>query len=236
MRRIPETDLARIAVLDVDQQRQYLRQLKSFRPPHTLNPFRQAVPDIVNLQHELLGVRAPTPWKRIEEAISRSRESEDGIERNIAVAAALYEYCEEHALVSYAKPVPRWNVGYGNDVAFWGQFYSVWEGKAAFIHFDPRLTHPLTTRARKFAFSLMHQRLRVDDPDFADVGLFIVRFGRGSGNKRTVVPHSVAETDLYSYDQLNEMIDLTYSLWAEELAERQDRARRAGGGTNPMGI
>jgi hypothetical protein len=234
MRRIPETDLARITVREVDEQRILLKQLKSFRPTHTLNPFRKAVPDIVNLQHEMLGERGPTEWRHIERAISQSKESADGVSRNIEVARALYDYCAEHDFVSYAKPVPRWNVGYGNDVAFWGQFYSVWDGQAAYVHFDPRLTHQLTAKARKFVFSLMHQRLRVDDPDFSDVGLYIVAFGRGEGARRTVIPHSAAGLELYSYDQLNDMIDTTYRLWASELAYREERVRRAAGGSNPM--
>ena len=236
MRRIPETDLARIAVRPEDEQRIHLRQLKGFKPPHTLNPFRNSVPDLLNLQPPMLGVAPRTPWARIEEAILRSKESDEGKEKNLGGAKALFEFSDEHQVVSYPKPVPRWNVGYGNDVAYWGQHYSVWDGAAAFLHFDPRLTNPMTEQARKFAFSLMHQRLRVDDPDFSEVGLGIVRFGRGVGEKRTLTVHW-AGPDLYTYHQLNEMIDLTYRLWAEELQFRQEQARRAGGSVgNPMGF
>lgn len=233
IRRIPETDLARIAVRPIEEQRIHLRQLKSFRPPHTLNPFRSAVPDILNLQHDLLGSSGRTPWACIEDRIVRSKEGEDGLLRNLAVAKALFEFSEEHQVTSYTKPVPRWSVGYGNDVAYWGQHYSVWDSEAAFLHFDPRLTNPMTDQARRFAFSLMHQRLRVDDPDFAEVRLGIVRFGRGDGNARTVKVHWVTG-ELYSYDQLNGMIDTTYGLWIEELQSRQAEARRAVGGGNPM--
>lgn len=83
---------------------------------------------------------------------------------------------------------------------------------------------------------MMHQRLRVDDPDFSEVGLYIVSFGRGSGSERTINMHSVTETDLYSYDELNAMIDTTYRLWIEEIAGRQAKARRASGGPTPTGF
>lgn len=235
IRRIPETDLARIAVRPVDEQRIHLRQLKGFKPPHTLNPFRSVVPDILNLQHALLGDAGRTTWSRIEEQILKAKESADGIIKNLAVAKALFDFSEQNEIISYAKDVPKWSVGYGNNVAFWGQHYSVWNDEAAFLHFDPRLTNPMTDQARKFAFSLMNQRLRVDDPDFADVRLGVVRFGRGDGNARTLKVHWLNE-ELYSYDQLNEMIDVTYGLWLEELQSRQVEARRAAGGGNPMGF
>jgi hypothetical protein len=235
--RIPETDLARIAVCPVDEQRILLQDLRSFRPPHTLNPFRQSVADILNLQPTgLLGSLDRTPWPKIQESIERSKETEDGIAKNLGVAKALFEFSEQRQVISYGRPVPRWNVGYGIDLAYWNQFYSVWGEAAAFVHFDPRLTHPLTEGARRFVFSLMHQRLRVDDPDFADVGLKIFRFGRGEGDRRTISEYSAEGLELYDYAQLNEMIGTTYRLWVEEIESRQRSSRRAVAGSNPFGF
>lgn len=236
IRRIPETDLARIAVRSQEEQRLHLRQLRDFRPPHTLNPFRAAVPDIMNVQHEMLGKAGRSRWEAIAEGIERSREGADGTARNLAVAKALFDFSEANEIISYDKPTMRWNVGYGHSVVFWNQFYSVWDGAGAFVHFDPRLTHALTSEARRFAFSLMHQRLRVDDPDYAGLDLIIASFGRGEGSSRSVVLHRASEIELFSYDQLNDKIDVTYRLWIEELEQRQEQQRRAGGSSNPMGF
>lgn len=238
-RRIPETDLARIAVLPREEQPAKLQLLKGFRPPHTLNPFRKAVPDLVNLQYDMLGVSDPTHWCRIEEAIIREGKHESEIERNLQVARALFEYCRDHEVVSYYKPQSSWGVGFGQSVSYWYPFYSVWDGRAAFVFFDPRKASPLTAEARRFVFSLMHQRLRVDDPDFADADLVAVRFGSvKDSNARTVKPYSAEGVSLFSLDELTEMIDTTYRLWFEELDRRAEETRRraAGGKGNPMGF
>lgn len=98
MRRIPETELARITTKNQEEQRVQLRRLKSFRPPHTLNPFRNVIPDIMNVQYEMLGESSPTHWEVIENSILSSKETENGKERNIAVALALFNYVKQNIL------------------------------------------------------------------------------------------------------------------------------------------
>lgn len=236
MRRIPETDLARIAGRPEDEQRLLLQRLKGFKPPHTLNPVRRAIPDIMNVQYDLLGRSTPTSWNVIEAAIHSSKESDDGKERNIAVAKAIYNFVAESGVVSYDKPALRWPVGFGNSVEYWQQFYSVWEGRASFVHFDPRQSSPLNGYAMRFAFSMMHERLRVEDPDFSDVDLTIMRFGVADGGERFVKLFNAREFSLYTRDHLNEMITHTYRLWADELARRTEVERKATGTDNPMGF
>jgi hypothetical protein len=238
MRRIPETDLARIAVLPESDQRGPLKYLKSFRPPHTLNPFRRAVPDIMSLQYELLGRTSEASWEAVKNSICSSNESDDGKEKNLEVAKALFEYSRENEIVSYDKPIARWPVGFENSVEYWQQFYSVWGGRGTFVFFDPRLSNPLTKQAMRFVLSMMHERLRVDDPDFSSLGLAIFKFGQGEGATRTVRIHTDEDFKLFTRDELNEMITTTYRLWAEELSARREEARRATGtdNPNPMGF
>lgn len=236
MRRIPETDLARIVGRPSDEQRVLLAQLKSFRPPHTLNPFRSAVADIMNVQHTMLGTSRRSSWPVIRARIEASKESEDGISRNLDVAHALFEFAERVRLISYDKPVPKWSVGFGHSVEYWQQFYSVWNGAASFVYFDPRKSSPLNKRAMRFAFSMMHERLRVDDPDFADAELTIFRFGCHDDGSRFVRSFDASNVDLFSRDELNEMITLTYRLWTEELERRSTEDRKATGTENPMGF
>lgn len=236
MRRIPETDLARITGLPEDEQRLRLRRLRAFRPPHTLNPFRQAVSDIMNVQYPLLGERAPTKWEMIQAAILKSKESESGKLQNLAVAQALYDFATENDIISHDKPVTRWAVGFENSVEYWQQFYSVWDDRASFVHFDPRLSSPLTKHAMRFVFSMMHERLRVDDPDFSGVDLTIFQFGKDSNNKRFTKLFNADQFSLLPREELNDMITTTYRLWADELADRQEEARRATGTDNPMGF
>jgi hypothetical protein len=41
---------------------------------------------------------------------------------------------------------------------------------------------------------------------------------------------------LFTVDQLNDMIDETYRIWIEVLQERAEDERRRAGGSNPMGF
>lgn len=236
MRRIPEPELARISGRSEEEQRKLLKRLKSFKPPHTLNPFRRSIKDIMNVNYELLGASGRTPWRIIEDRIRSSKESEVGKERNLSLARALRDFVSEHNVNSFDKPAVRWPVGFGNSVEFWEPFYSVWDDTASFVYFDPRQSNPLNEYAMRFAFSMMHERLRVDDPDFSDVDLTIFRFGVGDQGERFVRQFSAKNFDLYTRDQLNEMITLTYELWVEELTNRSDEAQRATGTENPMGF
>lgn len=239
MRRIPEIDLARIATMP-DYQQQYfaLKRLKGFKPPHTLNPFRKVIGDIVNLQFDLLGGKESTPWIVIRELIARASTKGDTAELrfNLAIARTVFEYCEQKSVESFSKPVLPWGVGYGNSVTYWNNFYSIIDEQACFVFFDPRLTGHLNADARRFVFSMMHERLRVADPDFQDARLLITQFKKTGKWSRHMAMHDAADCKLFSENQLNEMISVTYAIWAEVLAEREQAARRASGGTNPMGF
>jgi hypothetical protein len=238
MRRIPEIDLARIAVLETPEQEIRLRGLKGFRPPHTLNPFRKAIGDIVNLQFELIGTSPSSDWVHVKREINRhcAKGNISELRYNLAIAKVVHEFCQKSDMLSFDKPTMPWTVGYGNSVSYWNNFYSVFDDQAAFIFFDPRLSNPLTKRARKFVFSIMNQRLRIADPDFAEANLMIAQFKKSGRWNRQISLHSSIEDDLYSEDELNEMISTTYSIWADILFEREQQARRAAGGQNPFGF
>lgn len=234
IRRIPETDLARIAVLTEAEQRAELRLLKEFRPPYSLQPFREIVGDLVNLQVGMFSGGATTPWSQVESTLTHRCKTAVELQRNLAVAKALYGFAIEHEVVSYDRPSSRWAVGFEHSVAYWNNFYSVYGERVHFFHFDPRRTHPLTLEARRFALSMMHQRLRVEDPDFAEAELAVVRFGERTNGERFVRLYTATDVELFNYDQLTAMVDTTYNLWIRELQRRQDDARRAGGGTGKL--
>ena len=83
---------------------------------------------------------------------------------------------------------------------------------------------------------MMHERIRVADPDFSDSRLMVLQFGKGDNGTRTVRPYELAEGDLFDSFQLNEMISEVYQLWIEILTEREEEARRKPTGTTPFGF
>jgi hypothetical protein len=237
IRRLSEIDLARIGPLDKEEKLHRLRVLKAGRPPHTYNPLRASLGDILNLQPEMFGSGGEyTPWDQIAADIEKHSTSESETDFNLAVAEALYDFGVEKQVRSYSKPIDPWAVGYGQSVKYWWNLYTVIEKRPCFVFVDPRISNPLTQVGRKFVLSLMHERIRVPDPDFADSRLLVVQFGRADLSKRVIRLFEPTDSGLFGFDELNEMIDETYRLWIEVLEERADEMRRKPTGTTPLGF
>jgi hypothetical protein len=237
VRRLSEIDLARIAPLPREEKIARLRKLKSGRPPHSYNPFRSEIGDIFNLQLELFGSSAsPIPWARVEEEIIRKSRGEAEAFFNVAVGQSLYDFALERSIRSYKKNIAPWAVGYGQTVCYWWNLYSVIDDAPCFVFVDPRLSTALTKDGRRFVLSLMHERIRVPDPDFADARLLICQFGKGDEGKRPIRLYAAEDFSLFSADELNEMIDETYRLWIEVLAERAEDPKSRPTGTTPFGF
>lgn len=105
---------------------------------------------------------------------------------------------------------------------------------------DPRKAKKLTKEGRRFAFSVMHERIRAADPDFSVVELGIVQFdamARGDAVVRIPKLYMASDIELFDFDAIDAMVRETYYIWHAVLAEREADARRRGTGTaGPLGI
>jgi hypothetical protein len=171
-----------------------------------------------------------------KEGIKKAAKSDSEEKFNTAVAKSLYGYGVANHARSYSKPISAWPVGYGQSVAYWWGLYTLLEKRPCFIFADPRLSNPLTRLGRRFTFSLMHERIRVPDPDFSEAGLLITQFAKGLKGAREIRVFDADEIELYGVDQLNEMIGETYRIWIEILHERADDERGRATGSTPMGF
>lgn len=233
IRRLSEIDLARISPLERDEKLHRLRELKSGRPPHTYNPLRASLGDILNLQPEMFPGGGSTPWAQISTDIKKKAASDKEAQFNLAVAEALYDFGTANDAKSFRNPISSWNVGYGQVVRYWWNLYTVLHEQPWFLFVDPRLTAPLTKLARRFVFSLMHERIRSADPDFAGAQLVVAQFDKAEKGKRSIRLYHAEDVELFTFDQLNEMIDETYKLWIEVL---QERVKSKPTGSTPFGF
>lgn len=237
IRRLSEIDLARVAPLGREDKLHGLRLLKIGRPPHSYNPLRSSIGDILNLQPEMFASGGEyTPWPQIVHDISRRSTSESEREFNLAVAEALYQFAVEQRVRSYDKPIAPWGIGYGQTVTYWWNLYTVLDRRPCFIFVDPRISKALNRDARRFVLSVMHERIRVPDPDFEKARLIVAQFEKGDEGKRVIRLHELPTSKLFSFDQLNDMIGETYQLWIEILSEREESARRRPTGSTPLGV
>lgn len=215
------------------EQRVRLEQLRLGRPPHTYAPLRSCIPDLLNQQGSLLQATV-TPWENIDSLLVKESKSEKEYAFNRAVSKALYNYATSNGVISYSRSIANWAIGFGQHVCYWWKLYTVVSGQPCFPFIDPRLNNPLTSEARRFVFSVMHERIRVPDPDFSEANLLIMQFGKGDGGQRSIRLFDAKPVDLFDFDTLNAMVTKTYQIWIEVLEGREEARQTGTDGAGPL--
>ena len=230
MRPLPDLDLARIGPMGLSEKRNALRQLKLGHPPHSLNPMRKSIPDILNVEAGPLAALPRTPWASIANQIAHRCRDASEEDVNQAVGHALYKYADEHNVVGRPQDFFSLALSVGRKVAYWSDAVIAIDSEPYIPFVDPRKAPKLTNAGRQFVFSAMNEHIRVADPDFSNVGLVIFQFKEMADGTRSVVPYFDRGVTLFTFEQLDTMVRETYALWLEVLEEREADARRASSG------
>lgn len=231
MRRLPEIDLARIAPLPIEQKYSQLKQLKLGYPSITYNPTRRAIPDIVNEILPMFEATSATSWPHIESVITKACRSNDELQSNLGVARSIYGYVSAAKLRARKHEFYPLALGVGVRVEYWLPYVLLTEKSASVTFVDPRRTKGLTKQGRRFVFSTMHERIRVADPAFRNVELNIIQFDVADDNTRPIQISSDIGLELFSFEQLDQMVRETYEVWLSVLSERETEERRRAGGS-----
>ena len=234
-RLLPDIDLARIAPQRDDMKRKSLEQMKSGFSSITYNPVRACFPDIFNIQPDLdLGATLPTPWAVIEAELRKRSRSDEEFTYNRRVALGLHDFATSGRVYGRRQEFFPLSMGMGQKITLWLPMILAIDEQASALFIEPRRTRGLTAEGRRFAFSMMHERIRAADEDFADVRLTIVQFGDPSNDRRAVRLHTDEGVELYSREELEQMVASTYEMWREVLEERERKARGRATGTGPL--
>lgn len=239
-RLLPDLDLARIAPLQTDQKWNALKQMKLGHPPYSYQPMRRALLEILNVDAGPLGMVPRAPWAQIAEEIAKRARSDHEELANLAVANALYGFADDHLIAGQRHEFFPLAVGLTGKVSYWVPAVISMDGRPTIPFIDPRRAKGLTKEGRRFAFSVMHERIRVADPDFSDVELGIVQFDTQMQGERVVrMPklYTASDVELFEFDTIDAMVRETYEIWHAVLSERDAEARRRGTGTTgPLGF
>lgn len=236
IRRLHQNDLARITVMPLEQQYAELRKNKIAYPPYSYNPFRAKTLDILNV---MAGPLAPSslprqPWDAIASTM-RVKSAQERV-ANVAVGEGLYEFATAHNIRGRKEEFAPLLLGSSESVSYWSPVVIELERRAIVPFFDPRRTKGLTAKGRQFVFSVMNERIRMADPDYADVGLVIVRFDDTKMGARRVITYFADSVEMLDFDTLDHMVRRTYLAWYEVLAEREAARRKRGSGGEPFGL
>lgn len=229
--RLPEIELARIAPLDKKEKIAELIRFDESKPPMSYRPMRFALRDIANVQNGLFPeLKAATPWKNIDEGIVKKSHSPLEEKCNREVGKALHDFFLREKVISFEKHILPWDVGFGQSVKYWFDFYSVIDGCACFIFLDPRVNKGLTSIGRRFVQSLMFERICAAEPDFSDSKLLVLSTPKDINGLRICKIHDDDKQNLFSVVTLNEMIDETYQIWAEIIYNKTAKKRGSSSG------
>lgn len=231
IRPLPDIDLARISSLPRELQRKQLEQMRHGRPPFSYAPLRSCFHDIFNVQPEMFGPVDPTDWSVIESLLRKKCRSSDELKANIAVARGLHTFAEEAKLLGRTQEFFPLAMSAGRKVSYWLPMVLAKDDQAIVPFIDPRRSRGLTKAARRFAFSMMNERIRIADPDYDSVRFAIFQFGNDKEGARHPTLHTDEDIQLHSFDELEAMVSTTYSLWQEVHEEREMESRRKGTGT-----
>jgi hypothetical protein len=232
---LPDTDLANFAVLSADHRRGALEHFRLSRPPYRYVPLRKSVPDILNVRAGFLGALPRTPYEKIAEVIRNEAWSPEEADANLRVAEGLYQHAELHKLSGRRHDFFPMPIGTDHKVVYWQSLVLDVGGRALVPFFDPRrLASRLTAQGRRFVFSMMHERVRAADPDFADVALGIFQFSVPKVGQRVPTLFTDHGVQLFTFEELDRMVRDTYLAWQEVCEERAATARRAVGGAGGM--
>ena len=234
IRPLPDLDLARIAPLPTDQKRNALEtdEGRSTRPTPIS---RRAIQSskFLNVDAGPLGLVGRAPWAQIADQVSRRSRSEAEETANLDFASALYHFADAEKIAGRRHDFFPLAIGTSSKVSFWLPAVVSVDGCTMVAFIDPRRTKKLTSEGRRFAFSVMNERIRAADPDFDEVELAIIQFGTDSRDPHLRIPalHLASGVKLFDFDTLDTMVRETYELWHEVLSERDADARRRGTGT-----
>lgn len=235
IRLLPDIDLARIAPQRDDMKRKSLEQMKGGFSTFSYKPVRTCFADIFNVQPDLdLGVAEPTPWDVIETELRRRSRSDEEFKYNQRVALGLHDFAASGRVYGRRQEFFPLVMGMGQKITLWLPMILAIDGQASALFIEPRRTRGLTAEGRRFAFSMMHERIRAADEDFAEVRLTIAQFGDPADGRRAVKLHTDEGIELYSREELEQMVASTYDMWREVLEERERKARGQATGTGPL--
>lgn len=223
MPRLGEVELARNAPLVPEHQRKNLERAIGGNARVWYSPVRNLYPDIFNIGSGLLGPAVPTSWSKIEQSLLGRCGAGPLLKHNSAVAKALHEYCIREKISGQAHEFgPMYMGSAAGYVSYWLPMTLVINGKITVVFIDPRRpVSQLTADGRRFVLSMMHEHIRKTDPDFANVQLAVIQFSDGGDIAGAPILHTDKGATLYSYSELQDMVDVTYKLWGQLHAERR---------------
>lgn len=147
------------------------------------------------------------------------------------MAKAIHDFVTANSITSrqfeFGKLVLPFNVG----MRYWINFVAIVNQKPTVLFIDPRRTNGLNRGGRQFAFSVMNEFIREQNPDFSDVQLAIMKFTFKQDRTRAARVYIEQEKSLLSYSEILSKTQEIYGIWNQVISEKQGTPRKKSGGS-----
>jgi uncharacterized phage-associated protein len=160
---------------------------------------------------------------------AKCRKVED-YEPNLRVAQGLYDHVVVNKVLARKHDFHTLALGGSARLSFWHALLLIQgaeHGAPLVPFFNPRRSQ-LPRPAKAFVFSVMHERIRVADPDFSNVRLGIYQFTIPDKGPRKPVLSTDAGVTLFGFDELDQMVRETYEIWTDVYIRRREQERKRG--------
>lgn len=239
IRRLSEIDLARLCTYAAGPSlEQALRNYNTGGGAWSYDPVRASTSDILNAKVPLLERMDEVAWPKIARQIaSASNRGAVQAAANCLVGKVLFDQARTLGWRAAKFDMARMPIGFGEVVRYWSDVL-IDDGEGPIIpFFDHRREHGVANAdIRRIVFSMQNVWVRDRYPDLADARLAVVRFP-SAGDDRSITVDIHVESELLSYEDLNELVRNVYRTWAKVSEERLDAERRTGTGKgNPFGF
>jgi hypothetical protein len=209
--RLPETDIANLAFKSYDFKVGFLSNwLKPKKISGSYEPLRQSVGEAANVELPLLPDLETTTLEQLEALVIRACKGDSKrILMNLAPVRAIRKFVDEReATAEFLDTLPM-ALYPGMRYSFWAPMLVRYEGAVRIVFMDLRRTGGMSASGLHVCFSIMHERFRALNPDFATVKFEAWRFS--NNDKRSIRPIEEWGVPL-SYERIVEDVAETYAI------------------------
>jgi hypothetical protein len=224
-RRLPETDMARIALMPTKEAKiAALRRFKSGHPDITLAPFREQVAYTARATEGASDHMFPGPVADLDHvlsAVKAASRTPKEYEANAIRAEVLRAKAESFHWTGIIRDFGPLKLHASYSAQYWAD--AIFRGPLGpfLLIVDPRLANSLGPLARCFAASCAHERIRALEPELENVP---IRFAKllARKNKPLALRCSDYFGPLVPFDVLSASVAETVGLWDMVQEERAD--------------
>lgn len=222
--RLPETDLARVALMATNDKWRALRGMRSGWSPISYRPARLHLPDALNIQRALPMIVESPSKDALLSAVRKVSGSDDEGDSNAEVVGLLYDFIRENEIVVVEEEFAPLRLAPGYSATYWANAVLRWGDRLLVVNTDFRRSTGYSALGQRFSTSVAHERIRKLGADYAEIELGFIRFPAPKDRPRSI-ELVVPQVELISYEELAAKTEETLSIWDQVCSEKSQTVR-----------